>query len=263
MSYWGQTKPPLGSRIDWGNPLSAGLAGLWLLNENNGDTTTDLVSGIGLSVNSGGGWGETVDGGGLLCKATNSGAYNASPPASLKIPNAVSVMWRGVISSTSSLSYCPIVGMNAALTDTSPYYNYGLYYSSAGHFSVYGSGAGSAIQVSFVPNVGQIYTVVGTVSGTSASLYVSDSPVVTGGVVAIPSYGTSCNFQIGYYPGVTTRNTSGITTAAAVWNRVLSAAEVAALDTDPYSLIAPPVSRRVYFFGRKVVPYWLLGARAA
>lgn len=30
---WGNTKPPVGSQIDWGHPLSQGLVGCWLINE--------------------------------------------------------------------------------------------------------------------------------------------------------------------------------------------------------------------------------------
>lgn len=41
MNY-GMTKPPLGSVIDWGHPLSKGIVGCWLFNEGQGDIVNDI-----------------------------------------------------------------------------------------------------------------------------------------------------------------------------------------------------------------------------
>jgi len=38
------TKPPVGSQIDWGHPLSRGLVGCWLMNEGGGKRTLNLVT---------------------------------------------------------------------------------------------------------------------------------------------------------------------------------------------------------------------------
>jgi hypothetical protein len=40
-SYW-NTKPPVGSQINFGHPLSKGLVGCWLMNEGGGPTANDL-----------------------------------------------------------------------------------------------------------------------------------------------------------------------------------------------------------------------------
>ena len=36
------TKPPLGTQLDWANPLNTGLAGFWIFNEGSGDKVNDL-----------------------------------------------------------------------------------------------------------------------------------------------------------------------------------------------------------------------------
>ncbi len=36
------TKPPLGTQLDWANPLNSGLAAFWVFNENGGDKVNDL-----------------------------------------------------------------------------------------------------------------------------------------------------------------------------------------------------------------------------
>jgi hypothetical protein len=41
---WGQTKPPLGSQIDWAHPLSRGLVGAWMMNEGAGIRTINLIN---------------------------------------------------------------------------------------------------------------------------------------------------------------------------------------------------------------------------
>ncbi len=41
---WGNVKPPVGSVIDWGDPINAGLVGCWLLNENGGRIAKDIAS---------------------------------------------------------------------------------------------------------------------------------------------------------------------------------------------------------------------------
>jgi len=39
---WGNTKPPLGTQINWQHPLSKGIVGCWLMNEGMGDKVNDL-----------------------------------------------------------------------------------------------------------------------------------------------------------------------------------------------------------------------------
>ena len=41
-------KPPVGTQINWGHPLAAGLVGAWLVNENGGKTLRDLVTPAGV-----------------------------------------------------------------------------------------------------------------------------------------------------------------------------------------------------------------------
>lgn len=48
---WGSQKPPVGSQINWGHPLSKGLAGCWLMNEGAGKKVTNLVSGKPFATN--------------------------------------------------------------------------------------------------------------------------------------------------------------------------------------------------------------------
>lgn len=41
-TYYKDTKPPLGSQINWGHPLSQGLVGCWIMNEGGGLKTINL-----------------------------------------------------------------------------------------------------------------------------------------------------------------------------------------------------------------------------
>jgi len=40
---WGQTKPPVGSQVDWGDPISQNLAGCWMFNERSGGKIFDAT----------------------------------------------------------------------------------------------------------------------------------------------------------------------------------------------------------------------------
>ena len=38
------TKPPVGSTLNWGHPLSKGLVGCWMMNEGGGNLVNDIAS---------------------------------------------------------------------------------------------------------------------------------------------------------------------------------------------------------------------------
>lgn len=42
---WGSIKPPVGSVVDWGDPISAGLVGCWLFNEGGGTIVNNIGTG--------------------------------------------------------------------------------------------------------------------------------------------------------------------------------------------------------------------------
>lgn len=70
MSKWKQ-KPPLGVQLDFGNPLTNGLVGCWLINENGGSTIYDIsgnknngsMKNMSLTPSTTSGWGNIINSG--------------------------------------------------------------------------------------------------------------------------------------------------------------------------------------------------------
>jgi hypothetical protein len=96
-----QQKPGLGSEIDWGHPLSRGLALRWLLNECAGLRVMDLAGGSrGQGLISGAAWSPTPRGTALACDGSTS--VVTGPDLSFNYDQSMSIVVRHIPTSTAA-----------------------------------------------------------------------------------------------------------------------------------------------------------------
>jgi hypothetical protein len=72
---WGQTKPPLGSQIDWAHPLSRGLVGAWLMNEGGGKIVKNMCNNTTGTIYGSMIWSKGKKGNTLLITTTTGKSY--------------------------------------------------------------------------------------------------------------------------------------------------------------------------------------------
>lgn len=230
---WGQQKPSLGSSINWGHPLAAGLLDLYLFNEQAGQPRS-LVNGVG-STRQGG---AVSDPRGLV--VPGSGDYLAITP---KIVTLTQATW---------LVYAAF-SLGQAFS--------GIYYdrtTNPGGLMYVGSGPGSGTALGYTWNndaatwgwdssltapadgIRRIHAV--TVSPSTSTVYVGTKSASQ--AYAAPSFSWGGGGAIGTDTFDTAaRNTRGVYYLAAMWNRALTASEIAWLNVEPYAFINPPAPR--------------------
>lgn len=232
MDQW--NKPLLGSRIDWGHPLSKGLVGCWLMNEGSGNRIYD-ISGNG---NDGdfvndpewvpGQRGQAIfcDGGNDYIDCGNNPALNATP-FSL-------VVW--VTLGTGALGWNVIAAKET--------WNAGegwFLYSSFAQNKLFLSKGGDqgAVFVDPDPLVDyMIHNIVATYDGTSGRIYVDGQLRKTAGLALIMNVNRSLliGARHGNAGGGSADYWKGQIHFCNFYNRALSAQEVLDLYINPYGM---------------------------
>ena len=230
-NYW-SLKPPLGTPIDWSNPLSRGLVGSYLFNEGSGDKVYNLVTGIPADITTL--WTSTYKGCELdfgteaqhrivtfsetaIAKLPATGKFSiivANTPCTGATGNAYLYQWWGAIGN--------LVLLPNGSYDTG---GYRLYINGT-----IGSEAGVNLSNTF--NVAALTAIPGSqhmyhdgklvISGTSDLSALSD---VSSGILG-------ASFDTGNVFG-------GTCLYCYLWNRKLTANEVMSLYGDPYQIIGP------------------------
>ena len=214
-------KPPLGFQVNGGHPLSKGLVGLWLFNEGSGSQVFDL-SGYG---NNG-----TFD-------ATNPPAWkagkfgscvdiNTSATQPISLPSSI-VLTQGTIAGRiywSGNAEKMWIGDDT----TSNYFFY------VGHWRV--KGATTKIDFSdSLPAAGWYYVVL-VMDGTNWNLYVDDVPDSGNPIASSQTYTIN---TIGHSYSSSTYCWDGDIDNAMIWNRALSASEIAQLYSNSFCFMEP------------------------
>jgi hypothetical protein len=231
---WTQ-KPPLGSQIDWSNPLSKGLVGCWLMNEGGGNVAKDLYSN-----NNGKAYSGSLQYGknGILVNSFNSqillgNSYTASCSFSVVV------------------QFMPIG--NPIVVNHSIYQSYngvgGLYLRllTDGHFDFLQSQITDISQVAVPYALNKKYTLGFSIDATgNYKLYeggIERSRTLGTGVTAqtfalgVPRLGTESNSFGGY------EISNGYFYFCYIFNRALSPQEIQQLYIDPYGMILHPSNR--------------------
>jgi hypothetical protein len=224
------TKPPLGTPIDWGHPLSRGLVGAWLLNERGGNPT-DLVNRVALAGSG------TWSAHGLQTAGTGVGV-EATLPTHLRLQAPLTVVWFGVrLGSNDSSAH--IFGLLTNNSDSSPWVSACFQWDGSNTIRyIYNNGGFvyTPLGIGMTTNVPCMLVATHTPSGVT--VYKDGAQVTTNGTTGTITYDSSALVAFGNYTGVN-RNSNLDSIFGLLYNRALSAAEIRQLYADPYSFLRP------------------------
>ena len=235
---FGQIKPNLGVPINWSNPLSKGLVGCWLMNEGGGNIIADL-SGNGRNgsvVNalwSPGKYGTTL-------AFDDSGDY-------VDLGRASWVDYLPEISIVASVKNNNVskVGTNDYIVDK--WTNWNCFYlawdaTEKFHFEVRTNTAGGVSVQSSVRDGTIQHHLAGTYDGANIRLYVNGE--LDGGPKAQTGTVRSAvnNLYISSSVNSATTSWDGIIDYVFIYNRALSASEIAELYRNPFGIFQPTFS---------------------
>ena len=223
------------AEVDWSHPLAQGLLALHIPLV---DQAIDLVGNANMTRSGSpsrgsGAFGEGQYGGGALAGSE----YTLPTDSRLRINAPYSIMWAGHHVSTPTAAV-PLYGVVHNRTDASPYLCYAL--SVQPQLTLYqnrGGGLAQTVAASSATLGAHVY--VGT-NDLSGNVYVYDNGALAasntiGGGSSI-SYGSTSLISFGVQPA-TSRQTNSTSNIGAVWNRMLSANEVAQLAADPFCML--------------------------
>jgi len=238
FSQWANEKPILGQQIDWGK--AHGLVGFWLMNEDAGNTVQDLSgNGITGSLVNTAQFAAAKYGPGVLLDG-DSDYIDFGDPAALELsgdlsyvvmvkPNSISGL-RGIMG---KIEYSDNTEKDVGISQ----YNDAFWWQLGSEDPILARLISTTDAV-----IGQWYQIIGTRQGTVAKLYVNgaleDTDTVTGDIN--PAH----DFVIGSYKSGIGYYFSGVVDYAMVYNRALSAREIAELYANPFGMFEPvfPVS---------------------
>lgn len=240
MKEWsgsGWFKPVYGRVLDWTHTLSRNLIGLWLLNENVGNTVNDLTGISGsLPLTNSPAWSPTVIGTALRNdkgQTSPCGAYGAVSAWPF-LTNQISIMWVGMITNSAT-------GPGIA------------YYLNTNNYLVIKQSSSTAVQAAVTIassttstsqiNVGVNVPIncIATYDGANLRLYIGG--ILKASVSKAGSF-VSSSRSVAIGRNNSSTNGPGVSVMGAVWNRALTASDIAALNASPYAMALQPSQRR-------------------
>lgn len=250
-SQWAQ-KPPLGTPIDRGNPISQRLAALWAVNEGTGLTLHDLTGNGSDAAITGATWTPTAAGAGINFAAGQIAYVASASPLHFAPPFSI---FATVVQSASNSNGAFIVSKRNNANANPPFemsfdiaggtYNNQLLYQfgdSGGVYHSFFSGLtvplGVPVAVGMSVSTSQVFFWVNGQLGTVGSLS-GTVPLDNTTVVQIGNYGYEPNnFYLDGSLGI-----------LALWTGVaISAASQVSLAANPNQLFAPPLTRKLGYF---------------
>lgn len=232
-------KPPLGSQLILGHPLTRGLAGYWLMNEGGGNIVADLSGNIGEG-EMGGNSLFTARENGIAYEGTASGdgillPTGYDPLAGLSSFSVVIYIRPSTVTVDGGIFYSDTHALNRPIVswfDTAGVKPIGVIVTTTG-------GTTGAIYSSSGVTINNWYSIVLTYSGTSVRLYINGIEDTGGAFPAaltgtlIPASGRHC---IANQNTLASKGLVGFVDHTALYNRALSANEIASLYADPYQM---------------------------
>lgn len=232
---WGSTKPPVGSVVDWGDPISSGLVGCWLFNEPGGNLVYDIArTNTGVMTNvvrKAGKYGQCL-------KFTGSEYITIPDHNSLDLVDLITIVTRIKFTTTS----------NTVIVEKSSN-------NTSYHLHVYPVTGGSGVQwglllddtngrvISTAKNDGNWHTVLGTFSNAKDVLKVYIDGILnnTNAVATRVPGSTSNALLIGSRSG--SYGFVGEMDFLRLYNREMVPAEASRLFTEPFAGIVTPKRR--------------------
>lgn len=234
---WGQQKPPLGAQILPGHPLAHGHLDGWLLNDLGG--AADIRSLRGQTATQTNTADRIVTPAGPAVVATNSATvFSAGVTPRLKPTSALTLA-----------AYIYVPSAPAAVNQTM------LHSGVIGGTGGYHLGLTTAALPRLIINsttsltsqavtAGNAYLIVGTWNGTQSRVYING--VLASGPTAVSAitYGSEI-VQLMSSNNASQQLRAGLVYAH-IWDRALTGDEIQWLYTEPYAMIAPPGTRRMW-----------------
>jgi hypothetical protein len=250
---WGQTRPPIGSQIDWGHPLARGLAVCVPCNEKAG-LPLEMVTRQRFTPSGNAWWanvGPTTSVAGIWRLSYPSGG----PIESKKITTEASILWRGrkIADELGSYGYYFGISYNNFVADPYNVIALDVNNNDASGVRVVTNG-GSGVLIDQCRDTTPLpfhvpLQMLGTVRNGSQKLWVrSASQPADAQTQTMTSILTHANdgVAIGTHGGDNNRTSGGAMEAGYVWNRVLTPDEVAWLYAEPYAFFTPPTPKTMY-----------------
>jgi hypothetical protein len=241
--------PTVSVEIDWTHPLSNGLVACYMPGSLRGAVDLTGIGPFLAPVSSAAVIGPTSYGPGLVSDASAASIGSSAVPAAWKLATA------GTIFSALELTGTPVAstsvfGLAYNSSGTTPFNDYLLFFDSSTRLGfAYNHGGTSASVQSLVAMGSGRHTAAATftISNTAPIvIYQDGAATFTGAWSGVsPSYAGGGYLQIGGDISVPTRILHGNTAISLIYNRVLSAAEIAALNIDPFCMLRP--SRQTAF----------------
>lgn len=247
--------PGLVPQIEWSHPLTRRLLSAVVVV--NG-AVIDLVTGLKLTPAAAGLFTTTPSGVALKGLAASQGASVPTPP-SLKATGDVSLFWFGQIQGAYS-GNSTFIGVEHNNSDTAPFTAFEMAtlsatansiafnYNNGGTFSSEEWNSGSTLPASGIHDICMV-----AAAGATTKLYIDaidkGPPPVTnagGGYAGTQTYSSTSVVNFGAYTAVPSRFLGACSTLGFIWNRALSASEVALLHENPLRFLLYPRRRRVF-----------------
>jgi len=243
------TKPPLGTQLDWANPLNTGLVGLWIFNEGIGDKVYDLsgnentgtLTNMAFPSTPTSGWNPGRLGPAIALDGSDDRVNCGNNPI-FNITDTITMSAWVMLNQNDNLN--PIVTKDLAYILRRTNLAEGKYFQ----FLVRTGGIWSSKAISIaVATPGVWYHVVGTYNkdgGTNnLNIYVNGvrgTPQTVTGTIDTNTELVNIGFRIVNF-------FNGLIDESRIWNRVLTNDEILTLYTSPYSMFidestCPPIA---------------------
>jgi len=235
-------KPIRAIQLHKNHPLTRGLVGCWLCNENNGDKLLDSSGNHNNASLYNTSWLASKFGGGPYYNGISAYANIGQPP-SLDVDYITIATW---VRYDAQPGAPTIIGRDEypGSIRVFAFYNYG---SSTLRFFVFVGGNAKIKDTAFVPTVGQWYHLVGVADGENVRIYIDSkdvgSPTSYSGVMDKDAVdmriGDDLNDSHGPFKGIIDH--------LMIWNRALTAAEIAHLYREPFCMFERVMNSSVLF----------------
>ncbi len=240
-------KPPFGSYIDWSNPITQKMVGCWIFNEYTGSYLNDLSLHDNINDALTAAWCAQ----GLLF---NGHQYVTVPNSdSLNISDQITVRVKGLFTQKIAGDYpyvaCKYIGGANGITSWSMQWHDT---ANALRFEAVVNGTVVDIDSIFTPSTNVWYDWIGIFDGSFVKAYINNelqNSIAASGVLDTNTYPVAFGgglLNTGFYYLC---YLYGILQFAQIWNRALSADEVAQLYSEPYCFVNWPTRKSIFDFG--------------
>jgi hypothetical protein len=241
------TKPPAGSRIKRGHPLTRGLYGCFLLNENSGRLVTDLARGVRGTVTE-----STPAVADVLPKWIGEGLEFNKAFSTQKVDCGTDWSFPDDLTVVTSYRLATTTDDKMLITkDASGQRAFNLYIGAAAGglaFQINGGTGNDRSTYTYTAAAGESKTVAASYRKSDKQLatYVNGSLVKTQTADSASISSVTSSLEIGNWgwSGTFDGCFSGLIRYAYIYNRYLSPSEIAALYSDPYQIIEPSLAFR-------------------